>query len=47
VDDTVLTVRITGQPGAELLNLIDLGALRAYASMPEHTILQFQVRGTR
>jgi hypothetical protein len=47
VDDTMLTVRITGQPGAELLNLIDLGALRAYASMPAHTILQFQVRGTR
>jgi hypothetical protein len=43
----MLTVRITGQPGAELLNLIDLGALRAYASMPAHTILQFQVRGTR
>jgi hypothetical protein len=45
VQDSLLTVRIVGHPGAEFPTLLDPTALAAYVNAPSHTILQFQVRG--
>lgn len=45
VQDTLLTVRITGQPAQNASELLDAAALARFANMPSHTILQFQVRG--
>jgi alkaline phosphatase D len=44
VDDRLLTVRVTGQPGPDVTALIVPDALRAWSNEPAHTILQFQVQ---
>jgi hypothetical protein len=44
VEDRLLTVRVTGLPGADIASLIVPGGVAAYANGPAHTILQFQVQ---
>lgn len=47
VQDTLLTVRVTGQPAVQFPVLfVDPDALAQFAASGSHTILQFQVRGS-
>jgi phosphodiesterase/alkaline phosphatase D-like protein len=45
VQDSVLTVRVVGHPGAEFPVLLVPAVLADYSNTPSHTILQFKVQG--
>jgi hypothetical protein len=45
VQDSVLTVRVVGHPGAEFPVLLVPAVLADYGNTPSHTILQFKVQG--